>query len=89
MKKVFSAMLIIAVSFVVVGCVAIPGRDPTAPINERLAADRAWYCGEGMLGVRAVARAGLKLLGLWVPNTCMVIDAVIDEAEEEEAALND
>ena len=82
-------LLVSIILLTLIGCSFVPNRDPDAPIDERLAADRAWYCGEGMLGIRAVARGALRLIGLWVPNTCKVIDAVISEAEAEEAPIDD
>lgn len=43
---------------------------------------KAWYCGSGMMGIRAVARFAIYLTtGAAIPNACKVVDAVIQADE--------
>ncbi|MDX1489722.1 MAG: hypothetical protein R3332_00395 [Pseudohongiellaceae bacterium] len=50
-------------------------------IAQGLKEDRAWYCGSGMLGIRAVARFVLRGFGAPVPDICKVLDVVVENAE--------
>lgn len=48
-------------------------------VSEGLKADKAWYCGNGMLGIRAVARFVLRGIGVPVIDVCKAIDVIVDE----------
>lgn len=52
-------------------------------LQERIAADKNWYCGPGLFGLRAVGRFGLGLLGVPIPDLCKAVDAIIQDAESE------
>lgn len=47
-------------------------------VSEGVKEDVAWYCGPGLMGIRAATRFGLKLLGVPVPDTCRLLDVVTD-----------
>jgi hypothetical protein len=47
-------------------------------IAQGLKEDRAWYCGTGMMGIRAVTRFVLRGFGVPIPDMCKVIDVVTD-----------
>jgi len=74
MKKL--VILILAVALI--AC-ASPGREGLS-FTERVAADKEWYCGPGMFGVRAVARFFLGVAGVPIPDTCKLVDAIIQES---------
>lgn len=78
MKKIILIIMITAL----VAC-ATPGREGLS-FTERVAADREWYCGPGMFGIRAAARFVLRLAGVPIPDTCKLLDAIIEDAEQEE-----
>lgn len=78
MKKI----ILIAFVLLLASCATGTGRE-SLTFTERVAADREWYCGPGMFGIRAVFRVGLRIIGVPVPNACKVLDAIIDDAEQE------
>jgi len=45
-------------------------------ITAGLKDDRAWYCGSGMMGIRAVARFAMGMMGVPIPDACKVLDRV-------------
>lgn len=52
-------------------------------ISEGLKKDKAWYCGPGMMGIRAVARMAIAIFtGTSVPNLCRVVDIVVDQGDQ-------
>lgn len=83
MKNIILAVLVI----LLVACAQGQGRE-SLTFTERVAADREWYCGEGMFGIRAVFRFGLRLFGVPIPDACKVLDVIIDDAEKEEIVLD-
>lgn len=61
-----------------VACASVSPEQAATDVKEA----KAWYCGEGMMGIRAVARFVIYLTtGASIPNACKVVDAVI-EADE-------
>lgn len=67
--------------YFVVAALAISACSSVSP--EQAATDvkeaKAWYCGSGMMGIRAVARFVIYVTtGAAVPNACKVVDAVIE-----------
>jgi len=61
-------------------CAANPPADRVT-MTERISAEKNWYCGKGMFGIRAVARFGLSLIGVPIPDLCKVVDSVIVDAK--------
>jgi len=53
-------------------------------VSEGLKSDKAWYCGEGMMGIRSVARFVLRGFGVPVFDVCKAIDIVVDSEESEQ-----
>lgn len=79
-------MLLLVLTTAMTGCLS-PERGGM-PVTERISADVGWYCGPGMLGIRAVARFGLGLLGVPVGDLCKLKDAIITAADAEEVVLS-
>ena len=80
---VFTILLAILTS-----CANTPGRQ-SMTLDERVAADVAWYCGPGMLGVRWAARTALRWVGVPVPDTCKVGAALKERASMEDEATTE
>lgn len=75
--KINGAFAGIFLSFLV-ACASVSPEQAATDVKEA----KAWYCGSGMLGIRAVARFLISITtGVAVPNTCKAIDAII-EADE-------
>lgn len=75
--KVNGAIAGILLGFLV-ACASVSPEQAATDVKEA----KAWYCGSGMMGIRAVARFLIYVTtGTAVPNACKVVDAVI-EADE-------
>lgn len=67
--------------YLLIALLTISGCGSVSPQQaaEEVKQAKAWYCGTGMMGIRAVARFMIYLTtGAAVPNTCKVVDAVIE-----------
>lgn len=72
---IICAAALVCVLFVLNGCATKQPEEVATDIREA----KAWYCGTGMMGIRAVARFLIYLgTGATIPNACKVVDAVID-----------
>jgi hypothetical protein len=74
MKSTVKYYLIVA-ALVVSACSGVSPEEAATEVKEA----KAWYCGTGMMGIRAVARFVIfAVTGASVPNACKVVDAVIE-----------
>jgi len=67
--------------YLLIALLIISGCNSVSPEQaaEEVKQAKAWYCGTGMMGIRAVARFTIYLFtGASVPNTCKVVDIVIE-----------
>lgn len=80
-QKPLLAALMVAL---LLSCVATNDYERGGDLSERIKEDKAWYCGEGMLGIRAVGRFVARwVFQIPVPDVCKVIDTIIEvEADE-------
>jgi|GEM_PF-3223697 len=75
------ALMLIALSLTTAcGFVSQNLKDGYQPgdITAGLQDDRAWYCGDGLMGIRAAARFALRSVGVPVLDVCKVIDVIVD-----------
>lgn len=78
-KIIISALLITLTGCGFVSENLLDGYD-RGDITEGLKADRAWYCNEGLFGIRRVARVTVSLTtGKAIPDLCRVVDAVVED----------
>ena len=82
MKALFISILFLALTSCV-GAVTNNMQDGYQPgdISDGLKADKAWYCGDGMMGIRAVARFVLRTAGVPVIDVCKTIDVIVSDDE--------
>jgi len=73
--------LVLVLCLAMVGCAAAGSERESLSLQERIKADVEWYCGPGMLGIRAIARAGLSFFGVPIPDACKLGAAIIEDAE--------
>lgn len=67
--------------YLLVALLVLSGCSSVSPEQaaEEVKQAKAWYCGTGMMGIRAVARFAIYMFtGSPVPNACKVVDAVIE-----------
>lgn len=59
---------------------ATPTTEPSTPdeVVSSIKAKKQWYCGPGLMGIRAVARFGLRMLGVPVVDLCKAVDVIIE-----------
>ncbi len=80
MRAILIAILMLALT----GCMGAvsenldDGYQP-GDVSEGLKADRAWYCGDGLMGIRAVARFVLRGVGVPVIDVCKAIDVIVSD----------
>lgn len=63
--------------------------DPLTTVDARMKARATWYCGPGLLGIRALARGSLAMLGVPIPDACKLGRAVIDSQADQEITEED
>ncbi len=76
------ALMIIFLSLVLASCGFISQNledgYQVGDVSEGIKQDYAWYCGPGLLGIRAVARAVLRVAGVPVIDTCKAVDVIVE-----------
>ena len=77
------AILIALLAMVLTSCGGFIGQNmkdgyQVGDISEGIKQDYAWYCGPGLLGIRAVARAVLRTAGVPVLDTCKAVDVIVE-----------
>lgn len=85
MRIVYAAICALVLMVVVAACARNVQRNmedgyQAGDVAEGLKADKAWYCGNGMMGIRKVARFVVAITtGTTIPDLCKVVDAVVEQ----------
>ena len=79
-------MRILILSLFLVSCVTWTDEngEPLETVDARMKARATWYCGPGLMGIRALARGSLAVFGVPIPDACKLGRAVIDSQADDE-----
>ena len=82
-KTILTTLLVAIALSACMGAVRSNMQDGYQPgdVSEGLKTDKAWYCGDGMMGIRAVARFVLRGVGVPVIDVCKAIDVIVSDDE--------
>ena len=68
------------VLLVFMGVQSCATRDQADSVITEVGETKAWYCGPGLMGIRAVARFVIgAVTGASIPDVCKAIDVIITE----------